>query len=539
MVSLIDPAARPEIEYDYVVVGGGTAGCTVAARLAERGARVALVEAGGTDRKLSVRIPAGVVRLIGNGRFDWGYEAEADATLAGRPEPWTAGRVLGGTSSINGMVFVRGAVADYDAWAAAGNSGWGYASLLPLFKRLENTTLGDSRWRGREGPLSINRSAGRHPLCDAVVDAMQAGGVPCNDDYNGASFEGVADAQVSQQRGLRVNSAHAFRVGRSGTERLHALLDATCTRLLFAGDRCVGVEVLAGGQRREIRAAQEVIVSAGAIGSPKLLLQSGVGPARELEAIGLQVKVDSPCVGRSLMDHPAALITVGVNCPTYNNDRFSWRAIGHLASYLAAGKGPIAAPHAQLLAHVRSRPDLLQPDAQIAFYPFSYERSGGGVHMRSSSSMLFSVTTCHSDSKGSVTLRSADPLAAPRISHERLGSPGDVETLISASRLLQRVLATEPMRRYACEAIEPGPGVQTDAEWKAFLRSNCVLAYHYAGTCRMGADEAAVVDVSLAVRGVRNLRVADNSIMPRLVSGNTAAVAYVIGEKAADLVRPS
>lgn len=529
---------RVEVAYDYVVVGGGTAGCTVAARLAERGARVVILEAGGSDRSVWVRIPAGVVRLVGNPRYDWSYSAEPDPTLSNPPEPWTAGRVLGGTSSINGMVFVRGPAADYDAWVAAGNPGWGYASLLPLFKRLESTPLGDARWRGRDGPVAVQRSAARHRLCDPIVEAMQTCGIPVNDDYNGAAFEGVADAQVSQRRGLRVNSASAFRVGRRGSERLHVVLRATCTRLLFDGDRCAGVEVLVAGQRCEVRATVEVIVSAGAIGSPKLLLLSGIGPARELETLGLAVRADAPSVGRSLMDHPAALLTVGVNCRTYNTDRFSWRALGHLASYVLAREGPIAAPHAQLLAHVRSRPDLAQPDAQIAFYPFSYERSGGAVRMRGSSSMLFSVTTCHSGSHGSVTLQSSNPLVAPRIAHERLGSAADIVTLTSACRLLQRVLATAPMRRYGCEPLEPGPAVSSDADWVEYLRASCVLAYHYAGTCRMGPDNASVVDASLAVRGVRGLRVADNSIMPRLVSGNTAAVAYVIGEKAADLVRP-
>jgi choline dehydrogenase len=527
-------------EVDHIVVGAGTAGCTVAARLAERGASVLLIEAGGSDASWTVRVPAAGGRLLGQPHSDWSHVPEPDASLGGRVQRWNAGRLLGGTSSINGMLFVRGHPADYDAWAAAGNAGWDFASLLPLWRRLEATPLGDAHWRGRDGPLPVSEAAARHPLCDAVAEALQACGVPATNDYNGAQFEGVAAPQVTQRRGLRVNAARAYLVASRPTIRL--VLRALATRLVFDGDRCVGVEWVDPGRpsdRQSARCRGDVIVCAGAVGSPRLLLLSGIGPANELEALGVRVRCALPGVGRGLREHPTALVTVGVNESTYGGEVLHWRALGHALAFAAQGRGPIAAPHAHLLAHVCTRPELTQPDAQIAFYPFSFERiEQGGARLARADTVLFSLATCQGSANGRVSLRSSDPAAAPRIEHQLLSERGEVDTLISASRLLDSALNADAMRRRVLAVQAPIGGSVSDAERVAWLRDTAVLSYHAAGTCRMGSDALAVVDATLAVRGVRGLRVADNSVMPRLTSGNTQAPAYLIGEKAADLIRP-
>jgi choline dehydrogenase len=528
-------------ETDHIVVGAGTAGCALAARLAERGASVLLLEAGGSNAGWAVRVPAGGVRLMGRPQCDWLHRPEPDDSLGGRIQHWNAGRGLGGTSSINGMLFVRGHRADYDAWAVDGNAGWDAASLLPLWQRMESTALGDARWRGREGPVPVSPAAARHALCDPVADALQACGVPTTDDYNGEHFDGVATPQVTQRRGLRVNAARAY--GVSAHAAIKLVLHAHVTALTFDGDRCVGVEWIGADTAQGVQRARcrgDVIVCAGAIGSPRLLLLSGLGPPVELEALGVRVRCALPGVGRGLREHPTALVTIGVNEPTYSSELLHWRALGHALNYAARGRGPIAAPHAHLLAHVRTRADLPQPDAQMAFYPFSFERAeGGGARMGRADTALFSLATCEGDANGRVSLRSSDPLAAPRIEHRLLAQRCEIDTLLAAGALLQQALRTAPMRSRVRALDAPLGEGHSDAERIAWLRETCVLSYHAAGTCRMGRDANAVVDATLAVHGVRGLRVADNAVMPRLTSGNTQAPAYLIGEKAADLIRPA
>ena len=527
--------------FDYVVIGAGTAGCVVAGRLAEQDktARILLVEAGGRAGPIASRVPAASAGLLGHRRFDWRYPTEPDASRDGRSEPWTAGRLVGGTGALNGMLFVRGSVADYDAWEAAGSPGWRHADVLPSFRSIEHASRGDPAWRGFEGPWPVAPTRTEHPLCAALFDSYHAAGISRTDDYNGAVFEGAGLAQVTQRGGLRVTTAQAFLPLARSSGRLRIAPDTACTRLLIENGRCVGAALSRKGSTETVAARQAVVVCAGAIGSPALLLRSGIGADEELAALGVRPTLSLPGVGRSLMDHPVALMQFAVNCSTYQMEKRGLAAARHLADFLGSRRGVLASPHAQVLAHVRTRPDLATPDIQIAFYPMAFERTENGVKTASRSSILFSVTACQSHSRGRVALRTADPRELPRVELPLLDGSADVATLIRGCRLVERVLSAGPMKEFVEERLEPSPAVESDADWEAWLRAKgAVLAYHASGTCRMGPenDAGAVVDASLRVRGIDGLRVADTSIMPSLVSANTQAAAAMIGARAATML---
>jgi choline dehydrogenase len=513
-------------DVDYIVVGAGTAGSVVAGTLAARSTRrVMVVEAGGRPARLFTRVPAASVSLLGRPSSDWRYQSEPDPSRDGARETWSAGKLVGGTSAINGMLYIRGAPADYDAWAALGNAGWASQDVLPAFRAIESAEA----W-----PVALTRTT--HDLCAPFIEAMVSLGFPRTPDYNGTSFEGVGLARVTQANGLRVTTARAFLDAHVAAGRVALMQNAHCTKLLFEGSRCSGVEVLRGGRVEVMRARRGVVVSAGAIGSPALLLRSGIGPAGELHDVGIATRVDAPGVGRSLMDHPVALITIGVNVPTYNADIRGIGGLRHLIHFLLHRRGMMTSPHAQVLAHVRSHPNATAPDVQIALYPMSFERTDDGARTRAGNSVLMTVTACRSESRGRVTLRAADPLTAPRIEHELLGSPAELRTLINGCRLVERIAASQPFSTFVTGFIDPKGDQRSDEDWEQYLRSGgAALALHAAGTCRMGSDTdpSAVVDPQLRVRGVEGLSVADTSIMPSLVSGNTQAAAAMIGLRAA------
>jgi choline dehydrogenase len=524
---------------DHLVIGAGTSGCVVAGGLAAAGDRSVLVlEAGGSDAGPRTQVPAATKWMYGRPAYDWQHATQGDASLQGRAERWAAGRVLGGTSTINGTVYVRGSAQDYDAWRDAGNPGWGHADLLPLFRQLEASPIGDERWRGRSGPLPVEQSRSLHALTQAAAAAMRAAGLPWTEDMNGEPFEGAGWAQVTQRRGLRVNAARAFLhpALREGSHPVRLLSGARCLGLVIEGGRCTGARFEHQGQERTVTARRGVVLCAGAIKSPQLLLLSGIGPATALAALGITVHADLPGVGQGLMDHPVAKLSARVRSSTYNVETGPVTGMRHLLNYALRRRGLLASPHAQLVAHLRSTPLAPRPDVQIAFYPYAFERQEGGVKRAKTPAVMFTVLASHGRGRGAVTLASADPLAPPRIEHQLLADDADRRTLIDGCRLVHRIASLPPLAGEILSWMDIEPGSASDADWSAYLSARASVAHHPAGTCRMGSDPGAVVDATLRVHGIHGLHVADNSVMPGPVSGNTQAAAYVIGAKAAGLV---
>jgi choline dehydrogenase len=524
---------------DHLVIGAGTSGCVLAGGLAAAGDRSVLVlEAGGSDAGLRTQVPAATKWMYGRPAYDWQHASQADISLQGRAERWAAGRVVGGTSTINGTVYVRGSAQDYDEWRDAGNPGWCHSDLLPLFRQLETSPIGDDRWRGRNGPLPVEQSRSVHPLTQATAAAMRAAGLPWTDDYNGEHFEGAGWAQVSQRTGLRVNAARAFLhpALRGGSHPVRLLSGARCLGLVIEDSRCTGARFEHQGQMHVVTALRGVVLCAGAIKTPQLLLLSGIGPAAALASLGIAVQVDLPGVGQGLMDHPVARLSARVRGSTYNVETGPVTGMRHLLNYVVRRRGLLASPHAQLVAHVRSTPLATRPDVQIAFYPYAFERHDGGVKRAKTPAVMFTVLASHGRGRGAVTLGSGDPLAPPHIEHQLLADDADRRTLIDGCRLVHRIASMAPLAGEIRSWMDIEPGSASDADWSTYLAAQASVAHHPAGTCRMGNDSGAVVDPTLRVRGIGGLHVADNSVMPGPVSGNTQAAAYVIGAKAAELL---
>jgi choline dehydrogenase len=524
---------------DHLIIGAGTSGCVIAGGLAAAGDRSVLVlEAGGDDNSLRTRVPAATKWMYGRPAYDWQHASQPDPSLQGRAERWAAGRVVGGTSTINGTIYVRGSAQDFDAWRDAGNPGWGHADLLPLFRQLESTAEGDDAWRGRSGPLPVAFTRTRHPLAQATAAAMRAARLPWTDDFNGEKFEGAGWAQVTQRNGVRVNAARAFLhpMLREGPHPVRLLTDAHCVGLDIEIGRCTGARFVQQGQLVQVKALRGVVLCAGTIKSAQLLLLSGIGPGAMLSALGIPVQVDLPGVGQGLMEHPVVKLSARVRGSTYNVETGPISGLRHLWHYIRHRAGPLASPHAQLLAHVRSTPAAPRPDVQIAFYPYAFERWEGGVRRARTPAVMFTVMAAQGRGRGEVVLSSADPLAPPVIRHALLARDADRQTLLAGCRLVHRMASFAPLAAAIRSWIEIDPASASDADWARFLDAETALAYHPAGSCRMGSDGQAVVDASLRVRGMPGLRVADNSVMPSPVSGNTQAAAYVIGAKAAALI---
>jgi choline dehydrogenase len=526
-------------EFDYVIVGAGSAGSALANRLSADGrSRVLLLEAGPADLSPYIHVPAAIIKAVGNPKLDWCHVAEPDATRGGKVDLWPAGRVLGGSSSINGMLFVRGAPADFDGWAALGNDGWSYADVLPYFKRVETTPLGDAAVRGRDGAVCVQPLRSTHPLADVFNRAAREIGVPWNDDYNGATQEGIAAPQVTQRRGWRCSAARGYLWPARGRPNLKIETGAQALRLLFEGKRCSGVEYRHGGAVHTVRPAAETLLCAGALGSPRLLLMSGIGPAEELRALGIPVVHDAPAVGRNLCEHPEAMVSIDVNVPTYNTEINSPRIALHIANFLLFARGPATSPYPHSVAFVKSSPEQPRPDVQIMLGPYAFSFTEAGIVPYDKPAVSAAINVSYPKARGTVRLRSADPLAPPRIEHGLLSSDEDVNGLIRGSELCRRIFAASAFDGARLRERLPGPEVHTRDEWLDYLRRAAFLGYHPLGTCRMGpdGDVGAVVDPQLRVRGVQGLRVVDASVMPVPISGNTNAATMMIGERAAEFV---
>ncbi|RBY76233.1 choline dehydrogenase [Blastococcus sp. TF02-09] len=524
---------RTAEEFDVVVVGAGSAGCALAGRLSEDPAlRVLLLEAGGSDKVLEVQIPAALYK-VWRTRRDWNYTTEEQPGLGGRKLFWPRGKVLGGSSSINAMIYIRGAAADYDAWAdLTGDRSWSYEHVLPLFLRMEDNARGADEWHGVGGPLRVEDLRSPHEWTKAVVESAVAAGHPRNEDFNGATQEGVGQYQVTQKRGRRWSSADAYLHPAADRPNLTVRTGALTTRVLVEGGRATGVEYRWNGALHTARAAAEVVLSGGAVNTPQLLMLSGIGPADHLREVGVDVVHDLPGVGAGLQDHP--LVPVVWNTRSGRSLSRAETPSGY-ARWFGARRGPLTSNLAEAGLFTRSRPDLAEPDLQFHFLPVKFWKQAEvdpDVDAFTSAIVLVDV-----HSRGAVRLRSADPTWAPSIDAGYLTDERDLDALVSGVEQAREIAAVGPLASYLADEWSPGAAVTGRDALRATVRETLESLYHPVSSCRMGTDELAVVDSALRVHGIAGLRVADASVMPTLVRGNTNAPTIMIAERAADLIR--
>ncbi len=532
-------------EYDYIVVGAGSAGCVLANRLTAGGEhRVLLLEAGGSDRSPWIQVPIGYGRTFNDPRFNWMYQGQPDPALDNRRAHWPRGKVLGGSSSINAMVYVRGQPADFDDWRAAGNPGWSWSELLPYFKKLEDHAWGASEFHGAGGPVHVSDvSASVHPLCATFLQACADVGIGHTRDFNGAQPEGAGLWQVTIKDGVRVSSANAYLRPIRRRANLDLRLRAHAMRVLFSGSRAVGVEYLRGGTRQQAHARLEVLLAAGALNSPQLLELSGVGEAQLLRQFHIPLIADSPAVGRGLQDHVAVSYFYRSRVPTLNDQLAPFLGkVKAALSYALGRRGPLSMSVNQAGAFLRSRAELTRPNLHIYFNPASYSTTTIGPKRRLLNpdpypGFLMSFNTCRPSSRGTVHIRSSDPLASPAIFPNSLATEADVRDVFEGARALRRIAGARPLLEVIETEREPGAQVQSDAEVLADFRRRAGSVFHACGTCAMGADpRTSVVDQRLRVRGVSGLRVVDAAIFPNISSGNINAPTLMVAERAADLI---
>jgi choline dehydrogenase len=519
--------------WDYVIIGGGSAGAALATRLSENPERrVLLLEAGGRDRSLRIHVPGLLESLLGSRSLNWSYPGEPDPSLDGRQLTWAAGRVLGGSSSINGMVYGRGLPADYDRWVAAGNEGWAWSDMLPYFRRIEHWTGPPHPARGREGPMEVRRFEDTDAACASTLQALVALGVPAVEDYSVGIVEGVGLTQATQKNGWRHSVASAYLRPARGRPNLTILTHARALRLIVDAQHCRGVRVLHRGQQMDVYAERETIVSAGAIGSPKLLMLSGIGPADELRSHGLDVVHDLPGVGQNLNDHVNIKLSAFVDHKTYNTRRSGLSAVVEGLRFLALGSGAAASPANHGQAFVRTDPTSPAADVQLQVMPFGF---GDDAQMRRDG-LTVVVSPCHPKVRGRIQLRSADPSAPPRISIAMLDSARDQARLLRGCKLAHAALREGPGRTMGGRIYAPEQTAPSDAEWLAFFRQTAALNWHPTSTCRMGPGPEDVVDTTLRIRGLNGVSVVDASVMPCVTSANTNIPVIAIAERAAEII---
>ena len=526
--------------YDYIIVGAGSAGCVLANRLTESGRhRVLLLESGGRDTNRWIHIPIGFGKVMFDRQVNWMFETEPEARMNGRSIKIPRGRVLGGSSSINGLIYIRGQREDFDDWRAAGNPGWGYEDCLPYFKKAEHQARGADDWHGTGGPLCVSDVKDRHPLADSFIEAGAALGIAPNNDFNGERQEGLGYFQGTARNGMRCSAAVAYLRPAMKRSNLTVVTDAHASRILTDGLRATGVAYTAAGASQRAFAECEVIVAAGAIQSPQLLQLSGIGPGELLQRHGIGVVKALPGVGRNLQDHlQARMIWRCCEPVTVNDDLMSWRrkaAIG--LQYALKRSGPLSWYAGLAGGFARTRPELDRPDVQFHFFPYSTDRTDPSLHRFSGFTM--SVCKLRPESRGTVEIKSGDPLAAPAIQPNFLERESDVATMLDGLKLVRKLAQTPELARWIVAEHDPGPDCTSDDQLVDFIRNKGMTVYHPAGTCRMGSDAEAVVDSQLRVHGMQGLRVVDASVMPAVTSGNTNAPVIMIAEKAAEMILAS
>lgn len=524
-------------EFDYIIVGAGSAGCVLANRLsADPACRVLLLEAGPKDRYPWIHVPGGIFKLINNPALDWCYQTEPEPELADRRLGWPRGKVLGGSSSINGLVYVRGQAEDFDHWHQLGNPGWAYEDVLPYFRRSEDQGRGADRFHGIGGPLAVSDPRVRMPIVDAFIEAAAQAGYRRTHDFNGADQEGAGYFQFTIGGGRRSSAARAYLKPILHRKNLRIVTGALTQRILFEGGAACGVEYTRAGCVQKARCRRELILSAGAVGSPQILMLSGVGDPQALREQGIEVVHALPGVGGNLQDHLQIKSVFKTRRPMTLNDqvRTIWgRALVGL-DYVVRRRGVLSFGASLAGAFLKTDPGLPRPDIQFHFQPLSLDRYDAGLHKFSAFTMA--VCGLRPRSRGRLSLRSADPSQAPIIQARYLSHPEDVETLVKGLAVARKIAAAPALAELISAEWMPGADVQGDDQIRAYVRSMGATVFHPAGTCRMGTGPDAVVDARLKVHGVAGLRVADASIMPTIVSGNTNAAAIMIGEKAADMI---
>jgi len=532
-------------EFDYIIVGAGSAGCVLANRLSESGRhRVLLLEAGGSDFSPWIRVPIGYARTFTDPRYNWMYRTEPEPALDNRSAFWPRGKVLGGSSSINAMVFVRGQPSDYEDWRSAGNPGWGWQDVLPYFRKLEDHAWGASEYHGAGGPVHVHDpSPAVHPLCKTFLAACAEAGIAITRDFNGAEPEGAGLWQVTIRDGVRVSSASAYLRPALRRPNLELVTGARAARVLFTGKAASGVEYARGGTQLRASARREVLLSAGAIGSPQLLELSGIGDPQLLQPLAIPVIAALPAVGRGLQDHVCVSYFYRSRVPTLNDELAPLLGKARAAlRYALRRQGPLAMSVNQAGAFVRSRPELSRPNLHIYFNPASYSTTTSGQRRRMLDpdpfpGFLMSFNTCRPTSRGSVHLRSPDPMASPSIAPNSLSTPEDVADVYEGARMLRRIAGTKPLATVIESELLPGERVCSDEDVLQDFRRRAGSVFHPSGTCAMGPHAtSSVVDPRLRVHGVAHLRVIDASVFPAVTSGNINAPTLMVAEKAADLI---
>jgi choline dehydrogenase len=530
--------------FDYIIVGAGTAGCVVARRLADRGRdRILLLEAGGSDRRFWIQVPIGYGRTFNDPRVNWMYETEPDTALMGRRGFCPRGKVLGGSGSINAMVYARGLARDFDGWAALGNAGWSYRDVLPYFRRAEDYDGPDSEYHARTGPMHVTEiSAQAHPLCRFFVDTCVALGYPRSSDFNGAQAEGVGVYDITTRGGMRESTARSYLRPALGNSQLSLRLNSQVTRIRFDGRRAIGVSYRNGNSGHEADARKAIILCGGAINTPQLLQLSGVGPAELLRRYAIEIVADHPAVGRHLQDHVGISNYYRSKVPTLNGQLYPWW--GKLwagLTYVLTRRGPLSLSVNQGGGFVRSDPTLKDPNLQLYFNPLSYTTAVGPnrrlMNPDPFPAFLLGFNPCRPTSEGYVEIKSPDPYAAPSIQTNYMSTEHDVADIVAGVRLMRRIAASAPLSGIIASEIQPGESLRSEAELLADFRERATSVFHMTCSCRMGSDATnSVVDPQLRVHGLTGLRIVDASVFPTVTSGNTNAPTVMVAEKGAALI---